>query len=100
MGVSVVVVVVCRVVEVVVVVEVEEVEVGEVIGILSSSVVGWGVEAEVAREDFRVSLSSCSSSKPSGGSGIRVSHSWSLLPCRNQAGRGRLVVEEVRGTQP
>ena len=83
---------------VVVVVVVGEVPVGVVIGILLSSV-DWVVDRVVTDDDWS-SFSSCSSSKPSGGSGILDSQSWSLFPCRNQAGRGGLVVAEVRGTQP
>ena len=71
----VVLVVLLLVVVVVGVVVVGTVPVGVVMGILSSSsvVLEWVVEG--LEEDL-----SASSSKPSGGSGIRVSQSWSLPP--------------------
>ena len=75
---SVVVLVVLLLVVVVVgVVVVGVVPVGVVIGILSSSSV-----VLVCMVDSLVEEDINSSSKPSGGSGIRVSHSWSLPPWR------------------
>ena len=77
-GVSVVVLVVLVAVVVVGVVVVGVVPVGVVIGILSSifSVLVLECVVEGLAEDLR----RASSSKPSGGSGIRVSQSWSLPP--------------------
>merc|ERR1719297_586399 len=79
----------------VVVVLVSVVPVGVVIGILVSGTVlvsaSWRLVSELLG----------SGSNPSGGSGILVSQSCSVLPpCRNQAGSGFLVVGELLGTQP
>ena len=71
----VVLVVLLLVVVVVGVVVVGTVPVGVVMGILSSSSVVVECVVEGLAEDLRVS-----SSKPSGGSGIRFSQSWSLPP--------------------
>ena len=83
-----------RSVVVVAVVVVAVVPVGVVIGILvSGTVVLSGTslaDSELVEEDWN----------PSGGSGILDSQSWSLPPCRNQAGNGFLVVVVLLGTQP